>query len=64
MLGKLLKYDLKWTYKPLIVFYILALIFAVLGRGLTEIENSLILNIVRKNMFRYNNCDDNKYINK
>ena len=30
MLNKLLKYDLKWVYKPLIVFYILALIFSIL----------------------------------
>ena len=48
MLGKLLKYDLKWILKGLMVFYILALIFAVIGRGLVEIENSLILNIVGK----------------
>ncbi len=46
MLGKLLKYDLKWIYKVLIVFYILSIVFALIGRGLTEIENSLILNIV------------------
>ena len=25
MLGKLLKYDLKWIYKVIVVFYILAL---------------------------------------
>jgi len=48
MLGKLLKYDLKWVYKPLIVFYLLALIFSIIGRGLTEIENSFIFNIVGK----------------
>ena len=39
MLGKLLKYDLKWTYKLLIVFYLLAIFFAILGRILTDIEN-------------------------
>lgn len=46
MLGKLLKYDLKWTYKPLVVFYILAILFSVLGRVFREIENSLIFNII------------------
>ena len=48
MLGKLLKYDLKWTYKLLIVFYLLAIFFAILGRILTDIENSFILNIIGK----------------
>ncbi len=27
MLGKLLKYDLKWCFKPLLVFYMLAIFF-------------------------------------
>ena len=48
MLGKLLKYDLKWTYKGVIVFYILAIMFSVIGRLLSEIENSLIFNIIGK----------------
>ena len=26
MLGKLLKYDLKWCFKPLLVFYMLAIL--------------------------------------
>lgn len=42
MLGKLLKYDLKWEYKPLIVFYILALFFAISTKILQQFENSLI----------------------
>ncbi len=46
MLGKLLKYDLKWTYKPLVVFYILGTLFSILGRAFREIENSLIFNII------------------
>lgn len=46
MLKKLLKYDLKWTYKALVVFYILAIIFSILGRVFREIENSLIFNII------------------
>ena len=48
MLKNLLKYDLKWTYKGVIVFYILSIIFSLLGRVLTEIENSLILDIIGK----------------
>ena len=48
MLGKLLKYDLKWTYKGVIVFYILAILFSIIGRFLSEIENSLIFNIIGK----------------
>lgn len=46
MLKNLLKYDLKWIYKLLIIFYILAIIFSLIGRGLTEIKDSLILNII------------------
>ena len=48
MLGKLLKYDLKWNYTVLVVFYILAIVFSILGRTLTEIENSFVLNIIGK----------------
>ena len=46
MLGKLLKYDLKWTYKVLVVFYILSVFFSILTRILFSIENSFILHIV------------------
>lgn len=46
MLGKLMKYDLKWIYKPLIIFYILGLVFSGIARGLSNIENSIIFNIV------------------
>lgn len=45
MLGRLLKYDLKWIYKVVVVFYILAIVFALIGRGLSSIENSVIFNI-------------------
>lgn len=48
MLTKLLKYDLKWTYKNLIVFYILAFIFAILTRVFLSFENSTIFNIIGK----------------
>lgn len=46
MLGKLLKYDLKWDYKPLLVFYGLAILFSTMARGLSEIENSLVFTIL------------------
>ena len=48
MLKKLLKYDLIWTYKLIVVFYILALIFSVIGRLLSSIENSLVFLVLAK----------------
>lgn len=51
MLGKLLKYDLKWVYKVVIVFYILAFIFSVIGRGLSTIKNSLVFSVVTQITF-------------
>ena len=48
MLGKLLKYDLKWVYKVLGVFYILSFIFAILTRIFFNIENSLLFDIIGK----------------
>lgn len=48
MLNKLLKYDLKWIYKVLIVFYFLSLIFAVIARILSSIENSAIFDVLGK----------------
>ena len=60
MLGKLLKYDLKWVYKVVIVFYILAFIFSIIGRGLSYIENSVIFSVVTRDCFW--NC--NKYDGK
>jgi len=53
MLGKLLKYDLKWVYKLIVIFYVLALIFSVIGRAFGEIENSLIFGIVSKISFGF-----------
>ena len=46
MLNKLLKYDLKDKFKGLIVFYILALFFALLTRIFLSIENSIMINII------------------
>ncbi len=48
MLRKLLKYDLQWCYKPLIIFYILALFFAIVTRAIESLEQSLILVIIDK----------------
>lgn len=48
MLGKLLKYDFKWVYKLVVIFYTLAFIFSVIGRAFGEIENSLVFDIVSK----------------
>ena len=46
MLSKLLKYDLKWVYKVVIVFYILAFIFSILTKIFFNIEKSLLFNIL------------------
>ena len=46
MLGKLLKYDLKYMIKNMSIFYILAIFFAVLTRILYSLETSVILNII------------------
>lgn len=46
MLKKLMKYDLRWIYKLMIVFYIAAVLFSVIGRGLAEIQNSTIFSIL------------------
>ena len=51
MLGKVLKYDLKWIYKVIVIFYILSLIFSIIGRGLSEIENSVVFSITSKIAF-------------
>ena len=51
MLGKLLKYDLKWIYKVVVVFYILSFIFSVIGRGLRLIENSVVFSVVTQIVF-------------
>ena len=53
MLSKLLKYDLKWVYKLVVIFYILAFIFSVIGRALGKIENSLVFNIVSQIVFGF-----------
>lgn len=46
MLRKLLKYDLKNIFKFLLIFYGLALFFALLTRIFLSIDNSLIMNVI------------------
>ena len=46
MLKKLLKYDLENIFKFLIIFYSLALFFAILTRIFFSIDNSLVMNIL------------------
>lgn len=42
MLGKLLKYDLKTIFKPLLIFYGIMIFLAILGRLLHEFSNSAL----------------------
>jgi len=46
MLGKLLKYDLKWVYKVVVIFYILSLFFSILTRCFSLIDNSVLFSVV------------------
>lgn len=46
MLRKILKYDLKSMFKFLIIFYVLAFVFAVLTRIFFSIDDSFIINII------------------
>lgn len=46
MLGKLLKYDLKWTYKVVAVFYCLAFIFSIIAYFFNKTENSMLFDVL------------------
>lgn len=46
MLKKLLKYDLKWVYKVIIVFYVLSIFFSLAGRLFGIIDNSIMFKII------------------
>ena len=46
MLNKLLKYDLKYMIKNMIIFYILAIFFSILTRILFSLNQSVIINII------------------
>ena len=48
MLGKLLKYDFKNIFKFLMIFYSLALFFALLTRIFLSVDNSFILFVIGK----------------
>lgn len=48
MLKKLLKYDLIYCFKPLSVFYILAIIFSIICRIIESVNKSLIIVIMDK----------------
>lgn len=46
MLKKLLKYDLKYVFKMLLVFYVLALFFGILTKLFLNVKNSFILEMI------------------
>ncbi len=46
MLGKCLKYDLKYIYKVLVIFYLIDIVFAIITRVLFTFDNSFILHIL------------------
>ena len=48
MLKKLLKYDLKWIFKLLVVFYSIALVFSIITRIFLCIDNSTVFYIIGK----------------
>ena len=48
MLKKLLKHDLKWNFKLLIVFYSIALVFSILTRIFLSIDGSTVFNVIGK----------------
>lgn len=53
MLRKLIKYDLKWVYKGVVIFYILSVFFSIIGRIFIEIEGSALFNILGKISFGF-----------
>lgn len=48
MFLKVLKYDLKWVFSLINLFYILALVFAILARLTSLIEDSFVFMIINK----------------
>ena len=48
MLKKLLKHDLKWIFKLLVVFYSIALVFSIFTRIFLSIDGSTIFNVLGK----------------
>lgn len=48
MLKKILKYDLEYLYKGLVIFYFLAIFFSVITRLFLNVHNSFVFNIIGK----------------
>lgn len=48
MLGKLIKYDLKYIYKQLIIFYIIVLCLAILARLTADIEGNFLIKFIHE----------------
>ena len=48
MLGKLIKHDLKWILKLILIYCFLGIFFAVTGRLFGLIENSMFFDIISK----------------
>ena len=48
MLTKLLKYDLKWSYKFLSIFYLLSLILTGFSKLFLSFENSFLIHLIGK----------------
>lgn len=48
MLGKLFKYDFKWINKIMLVYYIIAIVLAILTRFVESIEQNLLIVIIDK----------------
>ena len=53
MLGKLLKYDLKYMLKNMSVFYVLTIVFALLTRLFNAIGDAFIFNLLSSIIFEY-----------
>ena len=48
MLGKLIKYDCRFIFKGLYIFYALAIVFGGLTRLFSQFDNSLALDVIEK----------------
>lgn len=46
MLKKLIKYDFKWIFKNIMIYYILGIVFAGLGRIMSFLPESMIFNVI------------------
>ncbi len=46
MLGKLIKYDIKWINKVMVIYYLITFVFCVLTRVLSGFSDNFFLNII------------------